>query len=89
MGNENSTQHLNYTGEGWEAGGGFLGALSRGLNAIPVVGHIKAGVHLICSDADGAGEAFKTSTECAIKAAVAFAEPSSPDLMLDAKYRMS
>ena len=76
MGNENSTAHHNYTGDGSSAGG-FWGAVSRGLNTIPVVGHVKAVVHLIAKDGDGAIEAYTTATKCTIDAVLAYNDQSS------------
>jgi hypothetical protein len=39
-----------------------LDFLSQTANSVPIVGHVKAGIHKVCGDDKGASEAFKAST---------------------------
>ena len=57
----------------WEASGGWLGALNRGISAIPVVGHVKSLVHLVVGDVDGAAGSFETANYVTFHAAAAYA----------------
>ncbi len=70
----------------WDQG---LGTVNGVVNGIPVVGHVKGAIHLMCDDQEGAIAAFKSSTRTTGKelqllpgagsntASTAFSEPKS------------
>ena len=37
------------------------------MNSVPVVGHVKSGIHLLCGDKKGAAEAYDTATRSTSK----------------------